>query len=627
MRAMAPTNAQTTPILDQPHSYDYELLPTGAITRLANQDLVCLADANSDAAEITWPWADAVYARRITLTISDWQDGPLTPLHVRCFPGHQETIAGAEGMIVTKRLVLPLKSPDDKALIFLLECQAEGDRLLKLEIDIDWGEPLSQRIVDGLLLAQRNPEPARGIYSQSNAESTRVFGNPYGRPDSVDLADPQRARLVYHVLVNGIVEVPILLTVSDVGEQVAWNGFLSLRDVEPVFDASTETWNRQLRLGRLWTPDPHFNHAVHAGKLEAMRRVQRLRSGWSPSDRRLASIGVLVDAWDAIDPTVSRNLLAHLRRLAEETDGALPPVLPAFAAPSRQHPPGPDQETGAATDATIDTIIASNAIYFAALAAHLRHHAGADLLVAHLPAIRLCAEQLIRARTGSAWQDNRHAAPAAAALAQAAQFAAAAPLAAGAQLDVEAEGVADTQAAYLADAARYESEAVYLQSCAARAAATPASSLATNQATSPLPNPIIATAATTAATAAPLPAALAAADWLSAIRSAGTAVWDGCGITWRDGELWVEPTWPRTGWWALLSLPLPNGKHLSLLWDGATLHATHPIRSSLPVTLQKRIEIHGADEFDFDPYFELTRASDAGDTGGTHRFKPKFLVP
>ena len=90
--------------------------------------------------DVTWPWSGAVYARRIRLTISDWQDGPLVPLVVRFFPGHQETIAGTEGMIVTKRLITPWKSPDDQALIWLLECQAEGDRLLKLEIEIDWGE-------------------------------------------------------------------------------------------------------------------------------------------------------------------------------------------------------------------------------------------------------------------------------------------------------------------------------------------------------------------------------------------------------------------------------------------------------------------------------------------------------
>jgi hypothetical protein len=595
--------SSVSPVLDQPQSYDYELLPTGVINRLANQDLYCLVDANSDLQDVTWPWAGAVYARRITLAIADWQDGPLTPLAVRLFPGHQETIAGAEGMIVTKRLVTPWKSPDDKALIFLLECQAEGDRLLKLEIDIDWGEPLSQRIVDGLLLAQRNPEPARGIYGQSNAESTRVFGNPYGRPDEVHIDDPQRARLVYHVLVNGMVEVPLLLTVSDVGEQVAWNGFLSLRDVEQVFDASSEAWSRQLRAGRLWTPDPAFNHAVHDGKLEAIRRVQRLRSGWSPSDLRVQSILPLVNAWDAIDPAVSRNLLAHLRRLAEECDGALPELLPALP-------------HAALAPVDIAAVLHSVLAYVGALHAHLRHHADADLLAAHLPAVRLCAERLIRLRTGAPgevnggmgngagstpaqghgagtalWQDNLHAAACTAALAAAARLA--------------------QMGEHTVDAARWESEAAYLQS---RAAASALPSAAGGEIAAGVP----------ADNGAPSVADKAPA-WLDTVQTAGAAVWDGCGICWREGEQWIEPTWLRGGsWWALLSLPLANGKHLSLLWDGTTLFATQPVRSSLGVVLCKSIRIHQADEFDFDPYFELTRASDAGDTGVTQRFKPKF---
>ena len=69
------------------------------------------------------------------------------------------------------------------------------------------------------------------------------------------------------------------------------------------------------------------------------------------------------------------------------------------------------------------------------------------------------------------------------------------------------------------------------------------------------------------------------------------------------GELWVEPTWPSGGtWWALLGLPIADGKYLSLLWDGSTLHATQPVHSHLPVSLCKRIQIHRTDEFDFDPY-------------------------
>jgi hypothetical protein len=118
--------------------------------------------------------------------------------------------------------------------------------------------------------------------------------------------------------------------------------------------------------------------------------------------------------------------------------------------------------------------------------------------------------------------------------------------------------------------------------------------------------------------------------WVAGVATAGTAVWEGCGVHYRAGELWVEPAWPRAGaWWALLGLPLANGQHLSLLWDGVTLHATLPVHSSLPLALCKRIQIHHTDEFDFDPYFELTPDPHTVDTDSqqaAQRFKPKFVA-
>ncbi len=64
----------------------------------------------------------------------------------------------------------------------------------------------------------------------------------------------------------------------------------------------------------------------------------------------------------------------------------------------------------------------------------------------------------------------------------------------------------------------------------------------------------------------------AGAGWLANVQTASTAIWSGCGVGYRDGELWVEPTWPSGGtWWALLGLPIAGGKYLSLLWDGSTL--------------------------------------------------------
>jgi hypothetical protein len=227
------------PILDQPQSIDFDSIDAHAAYLLANHDLYFYADAETDLHDLTWPWADECYARHIRMRISDAHGDThgegLVPMVTRYFGGYQEVILGSEGVIISKRLAVPLGSNYDRAVLWMLECQAEGDRLLRLEIEIDWGEPLTQRMVDGLLVAQQNPGRAQGIYSQKNADSTRVFGNPQGRPSSLELDDENgRATLVYYVLVNGIVEVPLILTISDVGEQVAWNGFLALRDGERV---------------------------------------------------------------------------------------------------------------------------------------------------------------------------------------------------------------------------------------------------------------------------------------------------------------------------------------------------------------------------------------------------------
>jgi hypothetical protein len=222
-------------------------------------------------------------------------------------------------------------------------------------------------------------------------------------------------------------------------------------------------------------------------------------------------------------------------------------------------------------------VLRSNDAYLAALAAHLRHHGDEELLAAHLPMVRLCAEALIRLR----WQSRDAGSFDPAACARALQTASSLALAAGSEVD----------------AARWQSEAAYLaQQGPTEASAPPA----------------------------------APSNWTASVTIAGAAVWEGCGIHQRGHELWVAPAWPKAGaWWALLGLPLANGKHLSLLWDGATLYATQPVQSSLPVALCKRIQIHHTDEFDFDPYFELTPAPHTGDTTleqAPQRFKPKFVT-
>jgi hypothetical protein len=579
------------PILDQPQILDAPAARVKASDptlnyRLANQELSFTVDAETDLHDLVWPWADTIYARSIRLHVSDPQHEELAPLVTRYYPGYQETILGSEGMIISKRLAVPLGSADDRAAIWVLDCQAEGDQLIRLDVEIDWGEPLSQRIVDGLLVAQRNPGQARGIYSQHNAESTRVFGNPHGRPTGIELTSDGKAKLVYYVLVNGMVEVPLLLTLSDVGEQVAWSSFLALRDTERSFDASVEAWDRALKAGRLWTPDPRLNRAVQVGRITALRHVQKLRSGFVPSDRAIERVPLLVKSLDATNLILSRNLLAHLRRVAEKSQGKLPTLLP-IRPKDELEAPGPRMAW-------------SISAYLLALMDHLRRHPNPELLAEHYAAVQACAETLIQVRFDAQVEMNP-------------------TLFAAAGMGLRYAVSLASQQRASGDAVRWESEACELERIAEEAGYTPA--------------PVEVEP-------------LSVQNWLDqagwyfgderpwgfddpwqGITLAGEAVWKACGLQRRQGKLVVNPKrGNHWAWWALLDLPM-NGSSISLVWDGTTLHSTQPVQSDKPVQLYHRIRALRTDELEFDLQFEFTPADDEGGSAARQYFRPIFDQP
>jgi hypothetical protein len=572
------------PILDQPQSIDADAIDSTVSYRLANQEVAFTVDAETDLFELVWPWADTTYVRSIRLRVRDPQNEDLAPLITRFYPGYQETILGSEGMIISKQLAVPLGSADDRAVIWMLDCQAEGDRLIRLDVEIDWGEPLSQRIVDGLLVAQRNPGQARGIYAQHNAESTRVFGNPYGRPTAIELTDDGKARLVYYVLVNGMIEVPLLLTISDVGEQVAWTSFLGLRDTERAFELSVEAWEKAVKTGRLWTPDPSLNRALQSGRLATLRHVQKVRSGFIPSDRSIEHLPALVKSLDAYDPVLSRNLLAHVRRVAERSEGKLPALLPIRPKEELEAP-------GARLPWNISA-------YLLALMDHLRRHPNPDLLAEHYAAVQACAEMLVQVRLEA---QNR---------VDAKSFAAAGG---GLRYAVSLA----TQQRNSADAVRWESEACELERIADEAGIKAGAN-----------------------------AALTIHNWREVagwhlhedrpwgyddewqgIALAGEAVWAACGIQRRQGKLTVNPKrGNKWAWWGLLDLPI-DGSTISLVWDGATLHSTQPVQSDKPVQTYRRIRALKTDELDFDLQFEFTPSDEEGGNSARRYFQPTFDQP
>ena len=572
------------PILDQPQSIETDTIDATVSYRLANQELAFTVDAKTDLYELVWPWADATYVRSIRLRVSDPQHEDLVPMITRFYSGYQETILGSEGMIISKRLAVPLGSADDRAVIWMMDCQVEGDRLMRLDIEIDWGEPLNQRIVDGLLVAQRNPGQARGIYAQHNAESTRVFGNPYGRPTAIELTDEGKAKLVYYVLVNGMVEVPLLLTVSDVGEQVAWNSFLGLRDTERAFELSVEAWEKAVKTGRLWTPDASLNRAVQAGRLNTLRHVQKLRSGLAPSDRVLEHLPTLVKALDSCDLILSRNLLAHARRVAERSNGKLPTYFPLR----------PKDEV----DAPGSQLAWNISAYLLALMDHLRRHPNPELLADHYAAVQACAETLVQVRIDAQNKVDANT------------FAAAGG---GLRYAVSLA----TQHRNSADAVRWESEACELERIADDAGHTPSTQ-------EPL---TVKNWTEQAGWQLHEDRPWGFDDPWQGIALAGEAVWAGCGIQRRQGSLRVTPKrGNRWSWWSLLDLPIDGGT-LSMVWDGTTLHSTHPIQSDKPVQTYRRIRAIKTDELEFDLRFEFTPNDDEGGASARSYFHPTFDQP
>lgn len=376
--------------LDQPQLEEYDDIDGEVRYPHTNGELHFVADRDSDLYDLRWHWHRRVYARSIRIRIdapiytssgiSSEQLDDVLPLAVQLYPGYQETIYGVEGVIVSKRIFAPLDSYYDRSLLWMMEAQAEGDRLIQIRVEIDWGEPLDQRMVDGLLVAQKNPGEAKGAHGQRNAESTRVFGAAEGRPDLVEFPTDSQAHLVYHVLVAGQVDLPLILTLSDVGEQVAWNGFLVQRDISRAFKRSRNSWHDITHRGRLWSPDVGANHAIQTAKIGAVQRLARFRSGYAPADRSIEAVPGLVDLFDTFAPVHSRAMLDTLRRVAERTGGALPRQLPVL-------PRGP-------IDVPEDGIPFAAAAYLKTLHAHLQRLPDRKWLATHQQALTTTANEL-----------------------------------------------------------------------------------------------------------------------------------------------------------------------------------------------------------------------------------------
>lgn len=309
----------------EPLSYDVERLAGGA--SFGSLSAFAQADALSNLLGFYTPSDNRWAVRRVAYRFSSLGPGieQLEPLVTQFYPSHQETIWGTEGLILTQRVFLPYEAGYERGVCWLIEVQAEGPRLIQVEIELEFdAADVALRMQDGLLVATRAADP----------NHVRVFGSS-GPPSYVDLNTPGRALLMYHVLIEGEIEQPFVLSASDAGEQLAWNGFLVLSDTERVFRETVRALDQRLAQAHVFTPDARVNQTLQWAKISLVRGQQRWRWGLGvPTESGTDRIDVAQSAWYALGanwltPDFVGRQLQFLVTHAQEDDGRLAGALAA----------------------------------------------------------------------------------------------------------------------------------------------------------------------------------------------------------------------------------------------------------------------------------------------------------
>lgn len=338
--------------IQDPLSYNVENLSVGA--SYASLSVAARADHTSNLHGLYVP-ADnrlAVGPVRYGFTLLGPNSETLEPLVTQFYPAYQETIWGTEGLILTQRIFAPYETAYERGVCWLIEVQAEGPRVLQVEVTLEFGleTPTTLRMQDGLLVAT----------DETNPSFVRVFGSN-GPPSYTDLTTPGRARLVYHILIEGEVEQPFILSVSGAGEALAWNGFLALSDTERAFRDTLRNLDARLAQTQVYTPDAQLNRGLEWAKINALRAQQRGRWGvWVAETPGSDRVDVSAAAWYALGaswltPDFVGRLLYFLATHAQAEDGG---VCASLMAHDRGRQAGPSDPR-------------STALYLVALCEHL----------------------------------------------------------------------------------------------------------------------------------------------------------------------------------------------------------------------------------------------------------------
>ncbi|MCD6290442.1 MAG: hypothetical protein J7M34_08060, partial [Anaerolineae bacterium] len=261
---------------------DVSALPTGG--SYGNMEAFARASATSDLIGLYGPADDRWYCGQVRFRVFSGGE-PLTPMVTRFFPAYQETIYGAERIVLSKRIFVPYRAGYQQSVCWQMDFETEGHQYIRIDVDIRWpAVPSAGR-------SRQPPQEAREVRVRQEMErgllvartigmerEVRVFGSN-GPPSRVQFVEPGRALLSFFVLAEGYVDVPFILTFSHSGEQMAWNGFLANGGVGVLLQESTRHMEEAIGRGSVITPDPVINRGLAWAAINALRVQHRYRRG------------------------------------------------------------------------------------------------------------------------------------------------------------------------------------------------------------------------------------------------------------------------------------------------------------------------------------------------------------
>ncbi len=277
--------------------------------------------------------------------------------------------------------------------MWLLECQAEGDRLLRIDVRDRLGrtaEPTHGRRAAGC----PGKTPSRPRASTNSRTRTAPASSATRSPgrSTIDLDDPDRAHLTYLRVGQRPSRSAAVADHQRRGRTSGVERLSGPARCRPRLRVSAVgEWNKLFcRQVALWTSDPRLNRMFQDGQLAALRGLPNgLRTGMAATDR------VVVH---------TARIDRHLRHAGTSPKPqSVSPICAGWPKTHGRAYPGNDSVAAARNNLPIPArqIVETTVAYITALGRHLHHHFDARSLNAHRTGSHRCADMLIAERVGA----------------------------------------------------------------------------------------------------------------------------------------------------------------------------------------------------------------------------------